>query len=387
MDQGEGAPADPGPARVYDCGSIQVLEGLEPVRRRPGMYVGDTRDGSGLHHLAHELFDNAVQEHVDGRCFRLAVTLHAGGALTVEDDGPGIPVDPPPGWKLGASPLEVIFTRLCAGGFGRRGLSGLLGVGVACVNALSEQLVVEVRRGGWLHRQSFRRGLPEGPPAGIRRDDGTGTRVTIHPDPQIFASTAFDPERLLRRLREIAFLHPGLSVDFVDERRGGRRTRLHGRGIAAWVSLLTEGRSVFPAEPIRLRGAREGLSIDLAFQWTRASTEWQIWSFADLQPLLGGSHLLGLRSGVGQAIKAASRGAEGLGDRRPWRPGTLRAGLVGVIDLRGPAVTVDRCCRAHVRSAAVKAAVREIVASGLADVLERQPDVLGSLVDACVRSD
>jgi DNA gyrase subunit B len=305
---------------AYDCGSIQVLEGLDAVRRRPGMYIGDTQDGSGLHHLAWEVIENALDQHLEDRCWHLTVTVHRHGALSIDDNGPGIPLDE----------AEAALTRLHGGSrlayfTSGKAWNGLHGVGLAAVNALCEELVLEIRRGGRVYRTTYRRGRVVAPLACVGAATSTGTRITLRPDPQMLSSTEFVARDLLGRLRPLAFLHPALAVDFADERAGGRRERLHGRGLAAWVELLTEGMDGFPAKPLRLRGARRDVIVDAALRWTRRP-EPRIRVFAGMREVRAEN-----------AVRALERALRRI-DPAALGPHRVAEGLCAVVVLRGAGV-------------------------------------------------
>jgi DNA gyrase subunit B len=381
MTMNDAAPEHPAAADAYVCGSIVVLEGLEPVRRRPGMYIGDPRDGTGLHHIVQEVVDNAVNQHLDDRCFQLSVTIHAGGALTVEDDGPGIPVETVSIGEERLPALEIVLTRLAAYRRGaveaHRGYR-LYGVGLASVNAVCEQMVVEVRRDGRLHRFSCRKGRPDGPLAVLGATDATGTRITLHPDPSIFGDTTFSARRLLDMLRPFAFLHPGLHIELVDERRGGRRETLHGRGIAAWVALLGEGRDGFPADPLRLRAARNDITMDMALRWTREPRS-HVRVFANDRDACTGV----LHRAIAKAVKDVARRNGVVWKLRDWDPKRLLRGLAAVVDLRGPNIEAVGYCR-NVLDTDEACLLRDVLAEKLAEVLERRPALFEELVNLAV---
>jgi DNA gyrase subunit B len=370
MTAGNEAPDIPAQGAVYDATSIEVLDGLEVVRRRPGMFIGDTRDGSGLHHLVEELVDNVLAEHLAGRCHHLVLTLHAGGALSVEDDGPGIPVEPVGRPGDARTWLELVLTTL---GQGRRSRNGLYGVGLACVNALCEDLVVEVRRGGHLYRQQYRRGRPLSPLARLAPARGSGTRVTIHPDPLIFTPSAFDIRRVTEMLRPLAFLDPALRIEVVDERAGGRREVLFARSIADWVALLSEGQDGFPVEPLRVWGAGDDLTVELALRWTtwpwtRART------FVNHREVRSAAPLRGLALGLKRAARQAGLAVA----PSAWEPGALRRGLAAVFDIRSPSVEITGCCRDELTAHAALT-VRRVVGKCVAEELEHHRALVRTL--------
>jgi DNA gyrase subunit B len=348
-------------SRVYSASDIQILTAVDAIRKRPGMYVGDTHDGSGLHHLAKELVEYALLEHLEGRLFRIAVTLHRAGALTVEDDGPGLPVDAPRGPD---SVFQLFFTEL---GQCWRARSPF-GIGHTVVNAMSERLFVEVHRAGTIHSQEFRAGRPIAPARLDGASDRTGTRITLRPDPGIFSSVVFDGERLLVRLREIAFLHPGLRIDFVDERKG-RRESLQGQSISTWMERLTEGQLARPEQPLRMKGVCEGIHVDVALRWTSASRAPRVRGFVNAFPVRSGSHLKGRWAGLRGPLATRSSA------RSVW------AGLVAILNLRGPGLDAELsgCCRDELESNAVARAVGTVVNAGLTRELAASPALRDSL--------
>jgi DNA gyrase subunit B len=323
-------------ATTYTAKDITVLEGLEPVRKRPGMYIGGV-GSSGLHHLAWEILDNAIDEAMNGHASAITVTLHAeGSSLTVTDDGRGIPVDKHP--KTGKSALEVIFTVLHAGGKFETGnyktAGGLHGVGASVVNALSKELVATVRRDGAQWEQRFHQGRPEGPLKKVGAARGSGTTVYFHPDPAIFPRIEFDPALLRERLEIASYLHRGLRITFVDEGSNQRETFVHEDGLTAYLGRLVKERNARPVHEAPFVHARDqDVRIELALQWTEATDE-HVRSYVNGIPTgSGGTHENGLRAGLGKALrnfiethnlspKGVTLAAE-----------DLREGLVGVLSI------------------------------------------------------
>ncbi|HXH06501.1 MAG TPA: DNA topoisomerase IV subunit B [Vicinamibacterales bacterium] len=294
---------------TYTARDITVLEGLEPVRRRPGMYIGGV-GSAGLHHLVWEILDNAVDEAMNGHASNITVTLHRDGAsVTIADDGRGIPVDRHP--KTKKSALEVVFTMLHAGGkFGRdtyKTAGGLHGVGASVVNALSKELVATVKRDGALWEQRFRQGRPVGPLRRLGPTRGTGTTVFFRPDPTIFPRIEFDPAVIRERLEVASYLHRGVRFVFENEVDGGREVFQQADGLAAYLKKIAAERGARPVHeaPFTLvRDAEEGgLRLELALVWTEATDE-HVRSFVNGIPTAsGGTHESGFRAGLGKAVR------------------------------------------------------------------------------------
>jgi DNA gyrase subunit B/topoisomerase-4 subunit B len=294
------------PPANYTAKDITVLEGLEPVRKRPGMYIGGV-GSAGLHHLVWEVLDNAIDEAMNGHASNIRVTLHGDGAsVTVEDDGRGIPVDRHPTSKKSA--LEVIFTVLHAGGKFERGnyktAGGLHGVGASVVNALSKDLVATVKRDGALWQMRFRQGRPLGPLKKVGPARGTGTTVYFHPDAAIFPKIEFDPAIIRERLEVASYLHKGVKVVFEDETSKTRTVFEHAAGIVEYVRAIVASRGARPVHDAPFALSREdGLRLEVVLQWTEATDE-HIRSYVNGIPTgSGGTHETGLRAGVGKAVR------------------------------------------------------------------------------------
>ncbi|MEO5823062.1 MAG: DNA topoisomerase IV subunit B [Vicinamibacteraceae bacterium] len=296
-------------ASSYTAKDITVLEGLEPVRKRPGMYIGGVGT-AGLHHLAWEILDNAIDEAMNGFASSIVVTLHKdGSSLTVADDGRGIPVDRHE--KTGKSALEVIFTVLHAGGKfegqNYKTAGGLHGVGASVVNALSKELVATVRRDGHTYEQRFKQGKPQGGLVKTGPARGTGTTVWFHPDPAIFPRIEFDAPLLRERLETASYLHRGVKLTFVEEATGARDTFVHEDGIVAYLNRLVVERNERAVHEAPFTLARDGrdadVRVELALQWTEATDE-HVRSYVNGIPTgSGGTHENGLRAGLGKAIR------------------------------------------------------------------------------------
>jgi DNA gyrase subunit B len=290
----------------YTAKDITVLEGLEPVRKRPGMYIGGV-SSAGLHHLIWEILDNSVDEAMNGHASNISVTLHAdGSSLTVEDDGRGIPVDKHPATRKSA--LEVIFTMLHAGGKFERGTyktaGGLHGVGASVVNALSKELVATVKRDGALWEMRFKQGKPAGPLKKLGAARGTGTKVYFHPDAAIFPKIEFEPAIIRDRLEVASYLHKGVRIVFSDETAKEKHVFEHAEGIVEYLKKIVSDRGSQPVHDLPFTLSRdEGLRIDLVLQWTEATDE-HLRSYVNGIPTgTGGTHESGLRAGIGKAVR------------------------------------------------------------------------------------
>ncbi len=265
----------------YSADSIKVLEGLEAVRKRPHMYIRGT-GAEGLHHLVYEVVDNSVDEALAGHATTVKLIIHANGSLSVEDDGRGIPVGPHPTEAMDT--LDVVMTKLHAGGKFDQGSykvsGGLHGVGVSCVNALSEYLQVEVYRGGQIHKQRYEKGVPTGSVQVIGTTSLRGTKVTFKPDSTVLEATDFNFDVLSNRMREMAFLNPGLRITMRDERTDKSHDFKYEGGIVAYVELLNKNKTVIFDKPIAMKGEVNGAEVHVALQWNDGFDE-KVFSFAN----------------------------------------------------------------------------------------------------------
>ena len=287
----------------YDADKIQVLKGLEPVRERPSMYIGNTGP-EGLHHLVYEVVDNSIDEAMGGHCDDIKVTVHSDNSVTVEDNGRGIPVDLHPGENLPA--VEVVMTRLHAGGKFDSGAykvsGGLHGVGVSVVNALSAYLEVEIRRDGKVYHQRYERGKTATPLTVTGKTKRRGTKVTFFPDAQIFAEINFSYDLLAQRLRELSFLNGGVRINLEDELSGRKNEFHYEGGIVSFVQYLNRNKTPIHPNPIYLSGAKGGIQMEIACQYNDTYNE-QIFTFANnINTREGGSHLSGFKAGLTRAI-------------------------------------------------------------------------------------
>lgn len=285
--------------KKYDENQIQVLEGLEAVRKRPGMYIGTT-SSRGLHHLVYEIVDNSIDEALAGYCKKIEVKINNDNSITVTDDGRGMPVGIH--HKMGRSAVEVIMTVLHAGGkFGGGGYKvsgGLHGVGASVVNALSEDCTVTVKREGHVWQQSYKRGKILGDLKKIGESNETGTMIYFKPDPEIFEELEFDFEILSQRLRELAFLNKGIYIKLIDERDQNEEIFHYEGGIKSFVTYLNRNKVPIHEEPIYVEGIKDNVSVEVALQYNDGYTE-NIFSFANnIDTAEGGTHLVGFKTAL-----------------------------------------------------------------------------------------
>jgi DNA gyrase subunit B len=364
-------------AAEYGEGSIQVLEGLEAVRKRPGMYIGDVHDGTGLHHLVWEVVDNAVDEHLAGHCHNIRITLLPDGRLMVEDDGRGIPVGIMP--DRGVSAAQVVMTVLHAGGKfdndSYKVSAGLHGVGVSAVNAVSSELRLEIHREGKIWQQDYSRGHPLADIVAIGPTDRSGTKVIFRPDPEIFTNTEFSFEILNNRVREIAFLNAGLSVVFEDQRIGRTERYRFDNGIREFIVLLNEGKTPLHSEVIYLRDTRDTVDVELALQWNDSYAEHVFCYTNNVHNRDGGTHLTGLRAALTKTINTYGSSIGVLKDLKSALSGEdVREGLTAVLSIKHPDPSFDSQTKSKLVSSEVKGIVETVVGERLSQYLEENPD-------------
>jgi DNA gyrase subunit B len=381
------------PLETYGSENITVLEGLEAVRKRPGMYIGDVHDGSALHHLVWECVDNAVDEHLAGHCNRVNVTLRADGSCSVEDDGRGIPVDVMK--DRGVSAAEVVMTVLHAGGkfdhSSYKVSAGLHGVGVSAVNAVSSKLTVEIKRQGATWVQQFRCGVPVAPLAKTTPTDATGTTITFLPDTEIFSDITFRHDLLASRLRELSFLNSGLVIRLRDERgEDGPVEDIYEYkgGIQEFVALLSQSKEpvhqeviAFSAE-VPLGAGQSALVLDVAMQWTGSYTE-QISCYTNtIHNKDGGTHLTGLRTALTKTLNTYGQDQGLLKDVKNGLTGDdTREGLTCVIHVKHPDASFDSQTKSKLVSSEVKGIVETAVSEHLARFLEEHPQVARKIIE------
>ena len=361
----------------YTSGQITVLKGLDPVRKRPGMYIGSTGP-RGLHHLVYEVVDNSVDEALAGHCDKITLTLHPDNSVTVADNGRGIPVDEHPEEKRPAA--EVVLTVLHAGGkFGEGGgykvSGGLHGVGVSVVNALSERLHLEVRRDGYKWTQDYERGVPQGD---LKRGDkvkGTGTTITFLPDAEVFETVEFDYSTLQERMRETAFLTRGLQIELVDERGAGQRETFHYKGgIVDFVKHLNENKDPLHRKTVFFENETEDGQVEVAMQWNSSYQE-SVFSFANnINTHEGGSHLSGFRSALTRTLNAYGRAKGLLKEKDENLSGEdVREGLTAVISVKLSEPQFEGQTKTKLGNPQVEGLVKETVNRKLGEFLEENP--------------
>jgi DNA gyrase subunit B len=392
----ESTPPVSAPTDSYDAKSITVLEGLEAVRKRPGMYIGDVHDGSALHHLVWEAVDNAVDEHLAGHCKTVRITVHFDGSVTVEDDGRGIPVGIMP--DRGVSAAEVVMTVLHAGGkfdhASYKVSAGLHGVGVSAVNAVSETLRLEIRREGRVWFQEYHRGAPVAPLAAIgeTEDTTTGTKLTFKPDHEIFTNLEYSFDILANRLRELAFLNSGLVVLLKDERGEGRSESYEYKGgIKEFVSLLSQAKEPVHEDVVAFCGefpSSEGkapVSVDLAIQWTNAYAEQILCYTNNVHNKDGGTHLTGLRTALTRTLNNYGTSQNLFKDAKNGLSGDdTREGVICVIHVKHPDASFDSQTKSKLVSSDVKGIVETAVGEHLGRYFEEHPQTARKILEKAV---
>lgn len=376
---------------LYSEQNIQVLEGLEAVRRRPGMYIGSTNT-NGLHHILWEVIDNSVDEAMAGACNHIKIILHKDGSASVEDNGRGIPVGKHP--QLGISTLEVVMTRLHAGGKfdggGYKISGGLHGVGVACTNALSLWLEVIVSRDGHRHAMRFERGKPVTPLKKVGKAKKTGTLVRFMPDSEIFETTIFDYKTIRQRVRQMAFLNAGLKFTLTDERKKEPIKEIFkfDRGIVEYVKDLNANKEekLLFKRPAYLSGQSEGIEVELAFQYHQEYDE-KVYSFVNnIYTRDGGTHETGFRSSLTRAINSFARKNNLIKDGENFTGDDLREGLTAVLSIRHPDPQYEGQTKSKLGSSDARRAVESVVGEQLAIYLEENPSAARAIIQKAIQA-
>ncbi len=369
----------------YEARDIQVLEGLEAVRRRPGMYIGST-DVRGLHHLVYEVVDNSIDEALAGVCDRIEISIHLDGSVTVVDNGRGIPVEIHE--QTGKSALEVVHTILHSGakfgGGGYKVASGLHGVGVSAVNALSEWLEVEVKRDGKLYTQRYERGVPVTPVKAIGKAKGTGTKTTFLPDSEILQTFDYKFDTLVQRFREMAFLTRGLTIHFLDERDEREMSFYFEGGITSFVRYLNKNRTILHA-PIHAEKRVDSALVEAAIQYTDGYSE-SVYAFANnINTVDGGTHLTGFRSALTRTLNDYARRNSLLKDNEPNFTGEdTREGLTAILSVKLTDPQFESQTKAKLGNAEIKGQVESVLSEALSRFLEENPRSAKAIIEKCL---
>jgi len=374
----------------YTGKDIQVLEGLEAVRKRPGMYIGSTGP-IGLHHLVYEVVDNSVDEALGGFCTAIEVVIAPDGSVAVTDNGRGIPVDKHP--KMKKPTLEVVMTILHAGGkFGGEGYKvsgGLHGVGVSVVNALSTRVEVETKRDGSIWKQSYERGKPTGPVTAIGKSKATGTKVTFWPDPEIFETTHFDYDTLLTHLRETAFLNKNLKITLRDERELEPRTAefKYADGIKDFVKYLNRNRETVNSKIIYLNGEDKGASVEVALQWNQSYSDSTLAFANNINTTEGGTHLEGFKNALTRTINDYARRQNILKEKDENLSGDdIREGLCAILSVKLTDPQFEGQTKTKLGNTFMRGLVQNIITQGLAEFLEENPRPARAIVNKAAQA-
>ena len=373
----------------YGAEQIQVLDGLEHIRKRPGMYISST-DAKGLHHLVHEVVDNSIDEALAGYCTHIEVTINDDGSCTVQDNGRGIPTDIHP--KEGISTLEVVFTKVNAGGkfggdSGYKVSSGLHGVGVKAVNALSEWLDAEVHQNGHIYKQTYNRGVAQRPVAIVGDSDQTGTKVTFFPDAEIFETTEFEYDTLKVRLRELAYLNKGLRISLEDTRAGkeAKDSFCYEGGIRSFVEELNKSREdlLFPS-PVYFEESEEETVCEVAIQYNESYNE-VIYSYANnVNTIDGGTHVEGLKMALTKVINDAGKRLNVLKEGEKLSGEDVREGITAVVSVKLINAQFESQTKDKLNNSSIRTFVNRCVSEHMATFLEENPAIAKELILRCI---
>ena len=373
----------------YDAAQIQVLEGLEAVRKRPGMYIGST-GARGLHHLVYEVVDNSVDEALAGYCKHIKISINKDGSLTVEDDGRGMPVDNHP--KLGIPAVEVIHTVLHAGGkFGGGGYKvsgGLHGVGASVVNALSTDMVVEIKRNGNIYRQEYKRGKTVTPLEVIGESKSTGSKTTFWPDAEIFETVEFDYDTLQHRFREMAFLNKGIKISITDERVTPKKKEVfhYEGGLKEYVHYINQNKEVLHKDVIYFEVEnKNSMEVEVALQYTDRYNEFILSYANNINTTDGGTHMAGLKSALTRAINDYAKKSKILKDSDPALSGEdIREGITAIVSVKLAQPQFEGQTKAKLGNSDVRGFVETATNDNLTAYLEEHPQEAKIIIEKCI---